>query len=135
MPRGWNWDGSNGSVVFDNRGSRTRSNSSPCRIRPSNYSIEKSQVSAGVWPGVFDERGGAVTDARGSLREGLARPSERRGTMARRPLKRYDRSVRLTPEQAARDRELRRKVEKEFRPLVRAGILPVPSDPLRQAIT
>jgi hypothetical protein len=55
--------------------------------------------------------------------------------MGEKKLKRIHRSVRLTPEEAARDRELRRKIREEFPPLLRVGGASVLSDSLKQAIT
>ena len=55
--------------------------------------------------------------------------------MGGKKLKRVHRSVRLTPEQAARDRELRHKIQEEFPPLLRVRSPSVLSEPLKQAIT
>ena len=48
--------------------------------------------------------------------------------------KRVQRTGRLSAEEAARDREIRRKVMKEFPPLEGEPIAPLLSDPLREAI-
>ena len=55
--------------------------------------------------------------------------------MAGKKLKRVRRSTRLTPEQAARDRELRQKIQEEFPPLLRVRRPSVLSESLKQAIT
>jgi hypothetical protein len=55
--------------------------------------------------------------------------------MAGKKLKRVHRSGRLTPEQAARDRELRQKIQEEIPPLLRGNDPSVLSEPLKQAIT
>jgi hypothetical protein len=55
--------------------------------------------------------------------------------MAGKKLKRVHRSGRLTPEQAARDTELRFKIQEELPPLLRGGGPSVLSEPLKQAIT
>ena len=55
--------------------------------------------------------------------------------MAGKELKRVHRSGRLTPEQAAQDRELRQKIQEEFPPLHHLGKPSVLSEPLKQAIT
>ncbi len=55
--------------------------------------------------------------------------------MAGKRLKRVYRPERLTPEQAARDKELRRKIREEYPPLVGVGRPSVLSEPLKQAIT
>jgi ribosome-binding protein aMBF1 (putative translation factor) len=54
--------------------------------------------------------------------------------MAKRTLKRVYRSRRLSPEEVAQDREIRRKVMAEFPPLVGSG-QPLLSDFLKTAIT
>ena len=54
--------------------------------------------------------------------------------MAKKTLKRIHRAGKLSPQQAARDREIRRKVMDEFPPLEREPDSPVLSDPLREAI-
>ncbi|HYT94433.1 MAG TPA: helix-turn-helix transcriptional regulator [Gemmataceae bacterium] len=55
--------------------------------------------------------------------------------MGAKKLKSVHRSVRLTPEEAARDRELRRQIQEEFPPLLHDRRPSVLSDPLKQAIT
>src|SRR5438128_171446 len=54
--------------------------------------------------------------------------------MAKKHFKRIHRSGKLSPQEAARDREIRRKVMEEFPPLEREPDAPVLSDPLRAAI-
>ncbi len=54
--------------------------------------------------------------------------------MAKKTFKRIYRKGRLSAQEAARDRELRRKIQEEFPPLEGEGVSPVLSDPLREAI-
>ncbi len=54
--------------------------------------------------------------------------------MAKRPFKRIRRNGRLSPEEVARDREVRRKIEKEFPPLEPKPASPILSETLREAI-
>ena len=54
--------------------------------------------------------------------------------MAKKTIKRIHRVGKLSPQQAARDREIRRKVMEEFRPLEGESESPILSDPLREAI-
>src|SRR4051812_30779076 len=53
---------------------------------------------------------------------------------AKKTFKRLERKGRLTPAEATRDRELRRKIEAEFPPLETASAAPVLTDPLKEAI-
>jgi len=55
--------------------------------------------------------------------------------MTKKIFKRIHRTGRLSPQEAARDREIRRKVMEEFPPLEAEPDSPVLSDPLRDAIT
>src|SRR5438128_87604 len=60
---------------------------------------------------------------------------EKRGSnMANRTLKRITRRGRLTPEQAARDEEIRQKVQAEFPPLESISTSAILSDPLKEAV-
>jgi hypothetical protein len=54
--------------------------------------------------------------------------------MAKHLFKRIRRKGRLSPEEVARDREIRRKVMEEFPPLEPKPDLPILSEPLREAI-
>ena len=54
--------------------------------------------------------------------------------MARKTLKHVHRTGRLSPQEAARDRELRRKIQEEFPPLEPEPAAPILSEPLREAI-
>jgi hypothetical protein len=54
--------------------------------------------------------------------------------MLKKPFKRIRRKDPLTPEEVARDREIRRKVQEEFPPLEVTPAEPLLSAPLREAI-
>jgi hypothetical protein len=54
--------------------------------------------------------------------------------MAKKLFKRIRRKGRLSPEEVARDREIRRKVQEEFPPLEPKPDAPILSEPLREAI-
>ncbi|MSQ96083.1 MAG: hypothetical protein EXR98_16225 [Gemmataceae bacterium] len=54
--------------------------------------------------------------------------------MAKKTFKRIHRAGKLSPQEAARDREIRRKVMEEFPPLEVEADSPNLSDPLREAI-
>jgi hypothetical protein len=54
--------------------------------------------------------------------------------MAKKTFKRRRRTDKLTAQEAARDQELRRKIEAEFPPLEAASASPVLRDPLKEAI-
>ncbi len=54
--------------------------------------------------------------------------------MLKKTFKRIHRTRKLTPEEIARDREIRRKVMQEFPPLESEPDAPVLSEPLREAI-
>src|SRR5207245_2176208 len=54
--------------------------------------------------------------------------------MAKKLFKRIRRTGRLSPEEVARDREIRRKVMQEFPPLEPEPASPILSEPLREAI-
>jgi hypothetical protein len=54
--------------------------------------------------------------------------------MAKKLFKRIRRTGRLSPEEVARDREIRRKVMQEFPPLEPEPTAPILSEPLREAI-
>jgi hypothetical protein len=58
----------------------------------------------------------------------------RRSEIGKRTLKRIYRSGKVSTEQAARDEEIRRKVETAFPPLEADSVAPVLSDPLKKAI-
>jgi ribosome-binding protein aMBF1 (putative translation factor) len=55
--------------------------------------------------------------------------------MAKKTFKRIRRVGKLSPQEAARDREIRRKIMEEFPPLEAEPDSPILSDPLRDAIT
>jgi transcriptional regulator with XRE-family HTH domain len=54
--------------------------------------------------------------------------------MAKKTFKRLQRTGKLTAQEAARDEDLRRKIEAEFPPLEAASASPVLRDPLKEAI-
>src|SRR2546425_1176625 len=58
----------------------------------------------------------------------------RTSDVAKQPFKRTYRSGKLSVEEAARDEEIRRKVQAEFSPLETESVAPVLSDPLKKAI-
>lgn len=55
--------------------------------------------------------------------------------MGKKPIERVFRNEKLTPEEVARDREIRRKVQIEFPPLEASPTASVLSHPLREAIS